>query len=68
MMDPNNIEFEFLKNGELFGRELRPDSIIEVHGGIENAAKHLLSFYETRGAIIVQVSYRGKEVVYNLDV
>jgi hypothetical protein len=68
MMDPKNIEFEFSKNDEHFGRELRTDSIIEMHGGIENAAKHLLSFYKTRGAIRVQVSYNGKKFVYNLDV
>lgn len=55
-----NIEFEFFsESGKMVGREYRSDSIVASHRTIEDAARHLLSFYGVNGTIGIRVCYKG---------
>lgn len=62
-----SILFEFFKNGELIGREVRSEEIVSAYGSIEKAARHLLEFYKENGRIVVKTLYKDKKQEFEVD-
>lgn len=59
--DPDtNILLEFAQHGQIIGREIRDEEIINGHGNLNKVIKHLLSFYNVKGNVDVFVAYKGQ--------